>query len=467
MSYLAPLALFACTTSARVATPPDVFLFTIDTLRADHLEAYGYTRETAPWIASVAEDAVVFDAASATSSWTVPSVGSLLTGMMPSQLRIERAPSTPGPDDPRPKVPSTAITLAERLKAAGYSTFAVTANAQIAPEVGYDQGFDRYLNVGFAPASEVVAGARELSTAIEEAPSPVFVWIHLFDPHDPYVAREAEHKLVDEWSPLEGTYASGTMSELNARPDLKRPGFGLDQLIALYDAEIVATDQALEEIAGVVDADEEDVVIITADHGEEFRDHGALGHRVSLHEETVRVPLIVRWPGHWPARRVAERVSLASIPATIASLVGVPVGSGSGLAAGSILRLLEGGERGPAAPVVAQLVTSGHAEAYHAIYDGEDKLIVDVGRPDLSTYYQLAFDPKEKIDAARAEPARVVELGRRLDQFLSGLPLLRREWVEEPLESVECEQLRSMGYIDGCSTDEEVEHDPPNPPGAP
>lgn len=444
---IAPLALLWVACATAPSSPPDVFLFTVDTLRADHLPLYGYPRPTTPWITEIAADAVVFESASATSSWTVPSVGSLMTGMLPHQLGIERAPSRTDPGVPRAKLPSTALTLAERLRAGGYFTAAVTANAHLTADLGYGQGFDAYVNVGFLGADQVVDAVRAMAPELRRARRPVFLWVHLFDPHEPYTAWEPA---VAAWGLDLARYGAPdlgtqTMDALLARPDLRVGGAGLPHLRALYDTEVARADDALARIAATVGVDEDDVLVITADHGEEFRDHGSLGHRVNLFEETVRVPLIARWKGHWPARRVADRVSLAAIVPTLAAVAEVPVGAGSGLAAGSLHPLLEGGGRDPGAPVVAELVRADGAR-FRAIYDGPRKLVVGADGPDL---FDLAIDPDERVDLAGRDPSGTLELAGRLETFVRSLPRLRSEWVRAETDEAARRALKAMGYFDG------------------
>jgi arylsulfatase A-like enzyme len=455
--------LLACAERPPPAPPgaarPDIFVFSVDTLRADHLEIYGYERNTAPWIASVSQDAVVFDAASATSSWTVPSVASLLTGMLPHQLKVERAPSIAGPDDPRPMLPAGAVTLPERLRAEGYRTFAVTANSQLASELGYAQGFQHYVNVGFATADVVRDAADRLAADIRSSQEPVFVWIHLVDPHDPYDPEP--DALARRWSPgLDGYDAqsrlpelsTATMRALKDREDLQRRGPGLEHLEALYDAEITQADAVLKHLARSFEVGDDDVLVITADHGEEFRDHGNLGHRVTLFEETVRVPLVVRWPGHWPARRVKQRVSLASLTPTLAALIGAPPGPEAGLAAGSMLPLLEGRPWAPEQPVVAQLVHVDNKMVWRAIYDGQDKLVVnadgDGPKKDRTRLFELGADPGEVMDAAGIRRQRVEQLNHRMEEFLASLPELEAEWLTGTADPSTIEQLRAMGYVE-------------------
>lgn len=433
------LAIAGCGPTAPDARP-DVFLLTVDTLRADHLSIYGYGRPTSPWFADVAARGVVFERASASSSWTIPSVASFLTGMMPHQLAISAGEAR--------RVPSTAETLAERLAARGYRTYAVTANAHLSPENGFDQGFEHYVNVGFASAEEVRAALEEVIPEIERREQPVFVWVHLFDPHDPYFERKP---WVDTWSgDSESRQRLSTlmMRELRVQPQLESEGPALESLVALYDAEIAYTDSALRSIAQDLRIGDDDLLIVSADHGEEHRDHGGLGHQLSLYEETLRVPLVVSWPDRFRAGRVAERVSMVEVVPTVAEVVGEPVGPYGGVSTRSLLPVLLGEVRRPAAPIVADLMRQDGIR-HRAVIESEQKLIF-VGDPvERVELYDLRADPFEHEDLAAQMAPRVEALSRALRAGLKS-PALAREPLSVATEADPdvTEQLRAMGYIE-------------------
>ncbi len=324
---------------------PDIFLFTVDTLRADHLPMYGYERDTAPWLAEVAARGVVFEHAQSSSSWTVPGVASFLTGMMPHQLGIFDPPNEPRPTPTSFRVPDSAITLAERLKARGYATYAVTANAHLTEDMGYHQGFDEYHNVGWARLEKVDQALRPLIPEIRDRTGPVFVWIHLFDPHDPYTLRKG---FSDRWTrdgPMRRELARSSMVKLRQRTDLRRGGPEIETLEGLYDAEIAASLAYLGEVAQELGVEDDDVLLFTSDHGEEFLEHGSLGHRYALFEETVRVPLVIAWPDQLPPGRVAERVSVCDVVPTLAEAGGAAIGPDSGVSLRSLLPEARGRER--------------------------------------------------------------------------------------------------------------------------
>lgn len=440
----------ACGSSG--SQPPDIFLLSVDTLRADHLGLYGGPAIT-PWIDELGARGVVFERATASSSWTVPSLGSLHTGLMPHELALSDVPSRPLAGDAVNRVPSTALTLAERLEARGYATWAVTSNAHLVPEMGYAQGFQNYTNVGFAPAAGVLEALEPMLDDIRSHRGPKFVWVHLFDPHDPYTARDPWLREALGPRPDPADLAAATelgtlaMRELNARPDLVRGGPSLRLTRALYDAEIRAADEALSEVAHRLGIAQDDLVVFTADHGEEFRDHGALGHRVNLYEETLRVPLVVVQGGRFAPARVDERLSLLDVLPTLTELAGVPVGPGAGVSTRSLVPLLEGRTRGPGALVVAEMTRTDDAE-FRAIYDGTHKLIIEGRSPGVAQLFDLATDPGETTDLAASLPGRVQMMRRAMEAQRRDAMPLRPEYVESTPDDETAAQLRAMGYLD-------------------
>ncbi len=452
---------------------PDIFLVVVDTMRADHLPAYGYSRMTAPWITGLGQRGTWFDATSATSSWTVPSVASYLTGLLPEQHGLSGAPSaTGGSDTVEIEVLSDdAVTLAERLRDNGYKTYAVVANAHMPVGSGFEQGFDEYICVGFKRAPRVQLALERLSTEIQRRRQPVFVYVHYFDPHDPFrknvpvvygwqqdIDRYQDQRKEDlslaatDRRPLQALL----MEDLWRRTDLGVGGAGLPYLEALYDSEIHLADDHVQLLWGDLGIDDGDVVVVTADHGEEFREHGELGHRLNLYEETLRVPLLVSWPAVWPTpRRVAERISQADLAPTLAELGGVPVADGE-LLAQSLVPLLDGGEWEQRYPVTAELIRTD-GQHTRAIFDGSMKLIVEVDGAGRRELYDLAEDPGEENDLAPHRAEYADRLAAALEQHLAGAPALQVRRLETEVAPGVVQQLEAMGYLEERDSDEETQ----------
>lgn len=427
----------------------------MDALRADHLSPYGHVRQTSPFLAELAERGIVMDRASASTSWTVPSVASMLTGMMPHQLGVTRVKVEEG--DREQKLPSTAITIAERLQAQGYVTYAVTSNALLSSSRGFGQGFDHYVNVGFDDAKIVADHLAAFESEIKNRKQPVFVWTHMFDPHDPYLPQTP---WIDEWDSDYRSYKPEfittpsdekplqdlTMAALRNRSDLRRGKGGLSHAMSLYDSEIRYADSVIADLYKRLRVDDGDLVVFTADHGEEFRDHSALGHHLNLYEETVRVPLIISWPDKFVPGRRDERVSLIELTPTLAEIAGASVGPYGGVSSRSLLPLLMDDKRQPGPPVIADVTRIG-GERMMAIYEGQLKLIVHEDDPTKTQLYDLFTDPIESHDRSDDMPLVVEAMSAALYDRLDGLPTLEPEYVDGAMPDAVIEELKAMGYI--------------------
>jgi arylsulfatase A-like enzyme len=323
--------------AARRASPaaPNLVLVTIDTLRRDHLELYGYQRATAPYLAALAAEATVFEVAIAQAPETLRSLSSLMTGLHPQALDAEFEAR-----GARGAFVGTAFhTLAERLSAGGYDTAAFVSNVYLRQQNGFAQGFAHFdQRSGMFWAGAAGRGRRaehvvEPAQAwLERARPPFFLWVHVMDPHHPYEAAEA-----GPWerggSPHAATWGALTLDAYTRRLKDMRAGARvaaageLDYLVGRYDAEIRHTDAQIAHLLATLDARGYDArnttLVVTADHGEEFGDHGGMLHGHTLFDELIRVPLLVRGPGVIGGRRIASQVQLVDLSATLLDLAGV------------------------------------------------------------------------------------------------------------------------------------------------
>ena len=292
------------------AQQPSVLLIHVETLRADALvpwagvdgQAFGAPPDVAPHLAALAARASVWRRAMAPSSWTVPSTASLLTGLPPcahgatTHLRMA--------------LPGDAETLAERAAAAGVATGAVVASDLLSEAAGYARGFQSFAHVPYANARQV----HDLAEAFlaNHAGQQFLLFLHEFDPHSPYAAPEPWR---DRYVPeaRRGNTIAGAEARVVAAMERAAEGSGplpppddpdLQFLrgrylgeIAFWDAQLGALLDALEEL----DLVDSTIVVVTADHGEEFLEHGLYGHGSNLHEETLHVPLLAAPPPGWRA----------------------------------------------------------------------------------------------------------------------------------------------------------------------
>lgn len=404
LSLSCALLVGACTRDTR----PDVLLVVVDTLRADHLGSHGYAKPTSPRLDAFAARATRFARAHSTSSWTAPSVASILTGLYPAEHGVQRSTSVLNPAVP---------TIAEAFRAAGYATAALTANPVfVSPRMGFDRGFEHFetlhgrkvtaeqpvkmipLDPTFQSFVEVATADRMTDAALHwiaaqrGARRPWFVLVHYIDPH-------ADYFPPPELAARFGVAPGAPLSGVDQRPVLrsfKAPaGADLETLTALYDAEIAFADEHIGRLLQSVEKEgRPTLVVVTADHGEELGDHGGLLHGQTLFQEQLHVPLLVGVPGESEARVVDTPVSLAGLWATIAALAGIdPAPAGTGASFAGLAR----GESVPASSVFADLETpSPGMAAVHrrGMIDGDWKMIVRADGGEL--LFDLARDPRER-----------------------------------------------------------------------
>ncbi|MGH0031398.1 MAG: sulfatase [Myxococcota bacterium] len=284
--------LLAACGSGRPAAPTwdRVVFVTLDTLRADHLGAYGYPRPTSPFLDSLAERGVVFERAYAPMSTTAPSHATMFTGLYPLQHGIERNGQ---------RLPDGVGTLAQQLRGAGVTTAAFVSTRVHFQPAGLHRGFrvfdrpPREPRRPYRPANETVEAARRWLAACGSC-ERLFLWIHLFDVHDPHQAP-AEHREALAVAPSDVARLADFYTGERGVPADYLPSRALVEAMAAYDAEIRFADQELSRLYETVSARLPDPVlwIVTADHGEGLGNHGWRGHGKHIYEEQVRVPLIV------------------------------------------------------------------------------------------------------------------------------------------------------------------------------
>jgi arylsulfatase A-like enzyme len=328
-ALLCALAAGGCTSDGGSASPPNVLLITVDTLRADHLGAYGYDQPTSPAIDALAAQGVLVSRCVATAPETAPATASILTGLYQDQHLVTFN---------RAKLPADVTTLAERLRAAGYATAAFVGNHLIGAEYGFAAGFDTFEE--FQGKSPIAArdhlGADLFEHWLASSPQrPWFAWIHFMDPHGPYTSADASvsadfsypDELFGEDRPLpvsSSNFGLGVIPRYQRIADRTRPS----QYYRLYDGEIRLTDAQIARVLAQLDeaaGAESTLVVLTADHGESLIEHDEyFQHGWFLYDTTVRVPLILRQPGRIAAASaVAEQVSAVDVAPTILALAGV------------------------------------------------------------------------------------------------------------------------------------------------
>ncbi len=435
------LAVVSCAgvPDARVPARPDILLISIDTLRADHLSCYGHPRRTTPFIDRIAAEGVRFSRAYSTTSWTAPALASMLTSSYPTRHGVDQ---TARGDDPAwGVIPEDLPSLPELLRQHGYRTYGLTANFSLPAERGFGRGFDRYRCVGAVGVDKVREEAAGWLVELSD-PAPWFFWLHLFDPHAPYEAREPWLTRVEPAPAVRHADLDHLPAE---RIPALVPGLDagrLDYLKTLYDSEIRAVDDYLHELFEAVPRAREALVLIVADHGEEFLEHGGTLHGKTLFEEVVRIPFILRSPDRALAGSVSDRpVSLVDVLPTLVQAAGIPVPAG---VAGAALVGPAGLQVPDGRPLVAEL-SRGEATT-RAWIDGNWKFIVRGGQGG-GLLYDLDSDPGEHRDLSPEQAQRAERYAEAIAAFSS-----RQEppsgSIQTPLTPEQVAALEALGYVD-------------------
>jgi arylsulfatase A-like enzyme len=431
-----------------------VFVFVLDALRADHLSQYGYARDTSPGLDPLARVSTLFQRVYAPSSYTTASTASLFTG---------KAPLRHGASRQGAKLRGLHETLAEVLAAGGYTARGVSFNPVIAHSTGFTQGFadfvEREPGSPFNLYPDVGQGLERILGWLDEHPDESqLLYFQVMNTHGPYLVPEsASAALLGRPPRPEFQYYRPPMGEILAGEVAKRalvtPEY-VESGIERYDTAIRHTTDQLGlffdelERRGLFD---DALIVVTADHGDEFFEHGGFSHGYTLYEEVVRVPLLVKLPGQRKDRRISRRVTLMDVLPTLAEAAGVP--APAGLDGKSLLPALR-----PELPDTAATESPLFFRVDFAprlvgggIVDGRHKLIAIEanyeGAEQVMRLYDLEADPREQVDLAAREPELARELlGRLLHETRS-----QRETAAAPAAiatDLDRERLRALGYVE-------------------
>jgi arylsulfatase A-like enzyme len=425
---------------------PNVLLVSIDTLRADHLAAYGYGRETAPSLSRLATEGARFENSYAQSSSTVPTHASLFTGRFPFEHGAYHVGLAV---DPAERV------LAEILRDAGYRTFGGASSVRFRGDTGFDQGFDVFERVDDLEKNARSQALTDRVLAwIEEGDEPWFAFVHYFDPHQPYAPPEPFRSQWHPGLPAPKPEATSDYLYFHDGPERSVPGPVLEYLRALYDGEIRFLDAQLERLFAPLAPEPGTagtIVVVTSDHGEEFKEHGGLSHARRLHEELLRVPLLLWWPGRISAETVRpEPVQTVDVLPTLLELVGLEVPSelsGRSRAADVLARSPSAprAEPLPGNPVLAQL--KGERWALTADLDGSR--FKYVSRDDAPhRLFDLTNDPGEREDLLYDRPETVTRLREVATALGVGVAADRQPRRAAPVSDEVRERLREIGYVE-------------------
>lgn len=423
----------------------NIIIVLVDTLRADHMSLYGYQRPTTPFIDTFASGAIVFDRARSQSACTFPSVNSLLTSRYAFDFYIQ--------GEGQMGIPAEYPTVAEILRARGYHTIAVSASPIVRatpskenPNGGFGAGFDVFdESCLWREAAMINSRALELLDGVRE---PFFLYLHYMDPHGQYAPPAAHRKQFAQ--PYDGHdfIAAGDIGPIGEMlydngPKLEISDHDVQHLVDLYDDEILYFDGQLEQLVDSLQRDgllDRSVLVLTSDHGEEFLEHGHVGHCRGVWNTLTHVPLLMKFPGIDGGSRTETPVQLVDIVPTLLGEIGLDAAPipFDGTSLGPLLR---GGD-----PSKAREYAFSDQSKYRATDDGRWHFILD-GVESKVTLYDLHADPLEQNDLFTASHPE----GDRLGAVLNGWLKDTGQWVrfDEALAASKAkeEELRALGYL--------------------
>jgi arylsulfatase A-like enzyme len=424
---------------------PNILLVSIDTLRADHLGCYGYGRDTSPNLDELAGEGVLFRQAIAPSTWTLPSHASMLTGLYPHKHgAVLFGSATP--------LRRRFDTLAELLWRVGYRTGGFTGGGFLSSNFGFDQGFGRYTAYGTGAQDDFEQSARDAFEWMRRpAGAPFFAFLHTYAVHMPYVPPAPYDTLFDPdyAGPFKKGFTEADYFRYLGKDDLDAAV--VEHLKALYDAGIRHMDAIFgaffdqlkqSPIAGNT------CVIVTSDHGEEFKEHGNLFHHTpKLYDELIRVPLLVWCPSRFAGgRAIEEQVSLVDLVPTILALADAPLARpADGV---SLLGPLLGRSKVAQRALYSEVNRSIQALDGNAVgvRTGERKMI----RADWEKgphLFDLRSDPGETRDVAAEQSAERENLSVMLESYRAqSRAAMPKRKVAQVLDPGTIERLRALGY---------------------
>lgn len=456
---------------------PNIILLTIDTLRTDRLGCYGNRAQLTPNIDRLANSGIRFEQAISGGSWTQAAFPVILTSSyaaMYGGCLGRLAPERPSP--------------IETLAANGYSTGGISTNPHLSRATGFDRGFHNFvdllpgemdppmrrmkggqyllqkglthsllgtLGVRVRPArlySPAATVTETLCEWMEQVQTPFFAWAHFMDLHWPYHLEEElvrPGEIAQAWKDLADMHGRANFHGLSAR-DKPISAAEREHFIALYERSLQYLDAQIGRLMSYIQDSrfgENTIVILVADHGEEFLDHGRWGHWESnLHDEILRVPLIVSMPNGQHGRVIEQQVRLLDLMPTILELSGSP--ASDDVLGSSMASLLSSGE----SKYDGELsISEMRRDPWHriAVRTESFKFIWDSKKPDQPDLYDLRADPGEKQNVSDRFPQEVIRFQAVVDEHR------RRVAATEPTTAVPklqldeevARRLRDLGYL--------------------
>ena len=464
--FLCAVFFVQCSAPKSTESQEKVLFIVIDTLRADHLGCYNYSRDTSPTIDDLADQGILFESPTAQAPWTKPSVASLFTSTFPHTHGVTWRGRNK-------RLPGSMVTLAEVFQENGFRTAAFSDNPHITVSNGFGQGFDKFVeNHSFLEGNAKQLTDQVITCLKKNVYNRNFIYVHYLDPHDPYQAPGMYRDIFLEKNTvdLRGTVKAGNAYVLNGEYSLdqkmQKGGEKIPSetyplavpmqvskeellyLIGLYDGEIKYVDYHISRIISALkelNIFDKTTIVITSDHGEEFLEHGMFRHGYQLYEETIRVPLIIVSPRlkNIP-QKIALPVNLIDIMPTLLDIFGIKF---SGRKQGkSLVSLINQHENVETLSISETSWKGSHAQSARV---GDWKYINDVRREkkelfdlneDLGEYKNLCFQNLEMVE----------KISHLLSTALADKPLVKENASSSttPLQKKQLEKLKSLGYVE-------------------
>lgn len=416
---------------------PNLVLVVVDTLRSDRVSAYGYGRPTAPALEALAARGVLWEDAWSVAPWTWPSTASILTGEEPPEHGVLDRFSCYLADE--------STTLAEHMRAAGCATVGFSSNPLISVWQNFGQGFEQFESEDWTRSATFIEPA--LARLADFGERRFLLYLHLTDPHLPYQPEpDLRERFVSAAGP--GSFGLADFGDVlrGGDPDDPLLADALAYISQMYDAEVAASDRAIERVVdrlAELGLDDRTIVVVTSDHGEELLEHGQLGHSHQLFRESLIVPLIAAGPGLPAGRRVSTPVQNHRLLPSLLEWLDLPATAG-------LPAPLPLDDTAAAAPAlhfgteVGEWLGEGTSSRLLARREG-DEFVLWMPEGERLALFDTAADPAETVDVA----------AERADAATRARALLERWWERRetdrppPLAGGEetVEMLRALGYL--------------------
>lgn len=415
---------------------PNVILLCIDALRADHVSSYGYARTTTPNLDAFAERSLLFERAVSPCSWTMPATASLLTGLHPNSHGVL--------GNMRSYLIEGVTTLPEYLSAQGVTTGAFTANHLVCAAANFKQGFEFFDEI-----QECAEGIHDdLFSWLESCvPFQFFGYVHYMEPHTPYNAPGIYRQHFDpdyqEKRDFTEAFREGFKQGAVEKPFTTKE---LVHIVNLYDAEIYYWDLQFRKLLDrlkSLNLHDRTVIIVTADHGEEFLEHGRLGHGWTVYNELIHVPLILHDPRMIKGVRIRDPVDTTALFCTIADLMGFD--SPDFTQVSGLLPPDRLSERFDLLYASTESTTLETGARWACVIDFPLKLISNTAGEGVELYH-LVKDPEELNDLSESLPEKASRLKDKVfEWYRTTAEVFPGDW--QPFTPEMKKRLEELGYL--------------------